>query len=52
MLKKILVAVIAGVIIAALLLPALAGNSLLNITSKQKATATVITDLHPVRLTR
>jgi len=53
MLKKILVAVAAGIIIAAILIPALAGNlRLANITSKQKAEPTAITNLHPVHLTK
>ena len=53
MLKKILVAITAGIILAALLLPALAGNTVLvrNVV-KEKAQATAMTDLHPVRLTK
>jgi len=54
MLKKIVVAVVAGIILAALLLPALAGNSILRgkIIATQDAKAAAVTDFHKVSLTK
>ena len=48
MLKKIVVAISAGIILAALLIPAIAGNTLvLSNVAVEKASAVAITDITP-----